>query len=233
MINSFLGAAYANKNASLVSLINEARDITIFAPNNAAMESVSGSLTSMSADDLEKLLTYHMVINPNDTNPGPSYSTVLTNSTTLKSIQGNDLTISFSSNSYFVNSARILTSDLLISGGVIHVIDNVLNPNMAGASPDPSLEIQEPVLETAGSNPDEMDTPFTSSVPDVTALAAGATSTPDPGNYVEASRSRTSVATRPTQTAAAKGAAGLSRRVDTALGVVAMGMAWVVAETYI
>lgn len=144
MINSFLGAAYANKNASLISVINEAKDITIFAPNNAAMESVSGSLTSMSADDLEKLLTYHMVINPNDSNPGPSYSTVLTNSTTLKSIQGTDLTISFSSNSYFVNSARIITSDLLISGGVIHVIDNVLNPNMASASPTRLWKFRNP-----------------------------------------------------------------------------------------
>lgn len=194
------------------------------------METVGGTLTSMSEGELEKLLSYHIVINNSGSGSGgPYYSTLLTNSTSLKTLQGNDLTVSFSSNSLFANSARILTTDLLISGGVVHVIDNVLNPDSIAASPNPSLATQSPVLETAaGTNTNNIsDTPFTSYVPDVTALAAGgATSTADGGSYVGASRSRTSGPGRPTQTAVAGGAADSRRGSETVLGLVVAGMMW-------
>ena len=169
MVTSFLGAAYGNKNASLISLINNAKDITIFPPNNAAMEIVGGALTSMSEDELAELLSYHVVIAESG---GPCYSPLLTNTTSLKTLQGNEIKVSSASNSIFANSARVLTSDLLISGGVVHVIDNVLDPDATAVSPDPSLATQAPVIETADGNMDDSDTPFTSYVPDATALTA-------------------------------------------------------------
>lgn len=225
-VNSFLGAAYMNKNASLISLINTSKDITIFAPNNAAMKKVSGALTSMSEDDLDQLLSYHIVISEKN-GGGPYYSTLLTNATTLKSLQGKSLTISSASNSLFVNSARILTSDLLISGGVVHVLDNVLDPDITTVSPNPSLATQAPVLSTAGGSIDlSKDIPFTSYVPDVTALAAGATGTASSAaTYSGASRTGTIGSGIARQTAAVKGAAAGSRRGGCHIHAFFMGLA--------
>ncbi len=221
MVKSFLGAAYGNKNASLIPLINAAKDITILAPNNAAMEMVGGVLTSMSEKTLEKLLSYHIVISVSD---GPYYAARLTNSTTLKTLQGDQITVSSASNSLFVNSAKILTSDLLIPGGVVHMIDKVHNPDTIAASPNPSLAKQQPVLETAVGNTNSSDAAFTSYVPDVTALAAGTTGTTDSGTYVGASRSRTSSPAMATQTAV-QGAASSNAGCTAILGLAVAGMA--------
>ena len=170
----------------------------------------------MSETDLDELLSYHIVISENGSggDGGPYYSTLLTNTTTLKSLQGKSLTISSASNSLFVNSARILTSDLLISGGVIHVLDNVLDPDITTVSPNPSLATQAPVLSTTDGSIDiSSDIPFTSYVPDVTALAAGATGTASGGaTYGGASRTGTSASGTARQTSAVKGAAIGSRR---------------------
>lgn len=180
------------------------------------MKKVSGALTSMSETDLDELLSYHIVISEKGGSGGggPYYSTLLTNTTTLKTLQGKSLIISSASNSLFVNSARILTSDLLISGGVIHVLDIVLDPDITTVSPNPSLATQAPVLSTAGGDVDtSSDIPFTSYVPDVTALAAGATGTASSGaTYQGASRTGTSGSGAARQTSAIKGAAAGSRR---------------------
>ncbi len=149
-LTSFLGAIYYHPVngtiSSLAALLNTSSDITIFAPNNVALETVSSSLTSLSQSDLTNLLQYHTI-----PGPAPWYSTNFstTNSTTITTLAGQPLTISFSSNSLFVNSARLLTSDLLIENGVMHVLDNVLSPDQAG-TPNPSLATQVPVLSTGG-----------------------------------------------------------------------------------
>ena len=41
----------------------------------------------------------------------------------------------------------MLQQDLLIANGVLHVIDNVLDPNATGAKPNPELKTQAPILQ--------------------------------------------------------------------------------------
>lgn len=148
-ITSFLGATYFSKNntiPALAAFLNETSDLTIFAPNNAALESVASALESLSDDPtaFTKLLDYHIVVGQG----GPIYSTNLTNGTTLRTLAGETLSISIVANSRFVNSARILTPDLLISNGVVHVLDNVLSPDDTAAVPQPTRATQVPVLST-------------------------------------------------------------------------------------
>ncbi|KAF2814608.1 FAS1 domain-containing protein, partial [Mytilinidion resinicola] len=133
-LTSFLGATYYSPNKSVTAvaaLLNETSDLTIFAPNNAALNTINNAISNLAKDPtaLSTLLKYHIVASP----LGPWYSTNFTdgNSTTLTTLAGESLTISFSSNSLFVNSARILTQDLLIANGVMHVIDAVLDPQEA------------------------------------------------------------------------------------------------------
>ncbi len=73
----------------------------------------------MSGHELAKVLDYHIVNGSNFV----GYSSNLPNGTVLKSLQGGNLTVTFASNSIFVNSAKVIQQDLLISNGVLHVLD--------------------------------------------------------------------------------------------------------------
>ncbi|KAH6674435.1 FAS1 domain-containing protein [Halenospora varia] len=167
-LTSFLGATNYGASqpnatgASLARYLNTTGDLTLFVPNNAAMESVRDAVTSLSSnsDAFDKLLKYHIVQGKG----GPWHSTMFNESdNTLEPISGGSLTVTFSSNSYFVNGARLLTSDLLIDGGVMHVIDNVLSPDNI-VKPNPSLATQVPALST-GANFNISAAPFTTWLP--------------------------------------------------------------------
>jgi transforming growth factor-beta-induced protein len=183
-LTSFLGAAYSSLNKSVPALatyLNKTSDLTIFAPNNVAMETVASDLSAMAQGNpaaFTKLLQYHIVPN------GPYYSTNFTNTTTLQTITGASITITSASNSFFINSARLLTSDLLLQNGVMHVVDVVLNPEKAAASAEPSLATAKPVF---ASNADFSisQAPFTTFMPwnVVTNLPASATGKDGVGTY--------------------------------------------------
>lgn len=68
------------------------------------------------------MLGYHVV------NNSVLYSSMITN-TTVPTFGGTNLTVQNLNGSYYVNSAKVVNPDILFSGGVIHVIDRVLNPN--------------------------------------------------------------------------------------------------------
>lgn len=106
-------------NASIDNYVDTQTDLTIFAPRNAAFQGIGSSLANISSQELAKILDYHIVNGSNFV----GYSSNLMNGTILKSLQGGNLTITVASNSIFVNSARVLQQDLLMSNGVLHVID--------------------------------------------------------------------------------------------------------------
>lgn len=145
-------------NTSLSNALNITPDLTIFAPNNDAFQALGSSLSTLSIADITSLLNYHVV---NSTTVG--YSTNLKNGTVLKTRQGGKITVTFASNSLFVNSARVLQQDILLSNGVLHVIDNVLDYNATNVLPVPALRTQPPVLQ--GSALASNVVPFTEDLP--------------------------------------------------------------------
>ena len=60
MITSFLGAVYSLPDQAVATYLNASQNVTIFVPNNIAMEMVNGALSSMSPSALENLLAYHI-----------------------------------------------------------------------------------------------------------------------------------------------------------------------------
>lgn len=141
-LTSFGGAL---EKATLLPTVSQIRDITIFAPSNDAIQLLGSTLSTLSSTSLASILNYHIV-------PGAhtvGYSPRLTNGTVLHTRANNaSLIITFASNSLFVNSARILQQDILLTNGVLHLIDNVLSPNATAALPVPSLHTQKPVFST-------------------------------------------------------------------------------------
>lgn len=98
---------------NLSSTVDSLGDVTLFAPSNNAFQTV-GNISAITPS----LLQYHLVQGSR-----PYYSTNLMNGTTLQTLNGRNLTITRTSNGTFVNDARIIRSNLLVSGGVVHVID--------------------------------------------------------------------------------------------------------------
>jgi transforming growth factor-beta-induced protein len=157
----------------------------------------------------------------------------------LKSLQGTDIHISFEYNANFINSARVLASDLMIGNGVMHVIDNVLAPNLTTAQPNPTTYTQDPVLPTAGGDQsfNSSAAPYTTFLPGmvVTESSTAANSTTGAAG-LGAGGSMTGSSTSTAATSTKKSAAG-STRASTygggvvamswiALGLVSAGFAW-------
>ncbi|TGZ79459.1 beta-Ig-H3/fasciclin [Ascodesmis nigricans] len=100
--------------ANLVSTVDSLNKVTIFAPNDEAF----GKLTSTPSDeDLEKILTYHVIAGT------VGYSPELKDNTKLKTVNGQELTIRVQDGKVTVNGANVVAADVFTNNGVVHVID--------------------------------------------------------------------------------------------------------------
>ncbi|KAE9377455.1 Fasciclin-domain-containing protein [Stipitochalara longipes BDJ] len=149
---SFEGALYA---ADVLTSDSTTSNITIFAPQNAAFQALGSAITSMTSSDLAKIMNFHTL-------DQVLYSPSFKNNSALTTLEGGKLTISRTgNNAVYINSAQLLAPDIMIGNGVLHVIDNVLNPSSSG-TPTESLATQLPVFASASS---VSNLPFTSNFP--------------------------------------------------------------------
>ena len=112
----------------------------------------------MSSSQLSRILNYHIV---NSSTIG--YSSGLPNGTILRTRSGQNLSITFASNSLFVNQARVIQQDLLLANGVMHVIDNFLDPDAPSVTANPEIPTAPPLIQ--GTSLSENVVPFTSYLP--------------------------------------------------------------------
>ncbi|KAK4034877.1 FAS1 domain-containing protein [Parachaetomium inaequale] len=160
-LTAFVGALYAT---DLMSEIAKLKDVTIFAPRNAAFQQLAGTLAAMDTEKLKRVLRYHIV-------PGQlSHVWEFKNASSLASADGDDskLTITRHTNFIYINSAEIIQADILIANGLVHMIDNILDPEQADARPDVSLTTaQAPVFTPVGETATGTDvpTPFATALP--------------------------------------------------------------------
>lgn len=157
--------------ADLVDTVNTTPNVTIFAPTNEAFQNIGSALGNLSTEDLTSILTYHVVAGT------IGYSTGLTNGTQLTTANGAMLTITVGDEGVFVNNAKVVTADVLIANGVVHVIDQVLNPsNMTVSDADNDDDDEGSPAFSGASTVSEA--PFTSGQPTMsTTLAGGAAPT--------------------------------------------------------
>lgn len=112
--------------AGLVETLKGAGPFTIFAPTNAAFAAlpagtVDALLTPEKKADLTSILTYHVV-------SGAVMAADLTDGQKVKTLQGEELTVSIKDGKVMINGANVTAADLKGSNGVVHVIDAVLMP---------------------------------------------------------------------------------------------------------
>lgn len=90
--------------AGLSDTIDTLQDVTCFIPTNAAFQAVGASLATMSQQQLAQILQYHVV------NGTVGYSTMLTNGSTLTTLDGTNMRIEIFNGTVFVNS---VSSDIV------------------------------------------------------------------------------------------------------------------------
>ena len=113
--------------AGLVETFNGKKHYTVFAPTNAAFERALGDL-GISAEQLladtellTSILLYHV------TN-GDRKAQSVVSAKKVKMLDGNDAMIMVKEDGAYINNAKIVTTDIMASNGIIHVIDYVLLP---------------------------------------------------------------------------------------------------------
>jgi transforming growth factor-beta-induced protein len=162
-LTSFEGALYASN--IMDSIANQA-NVTVFAAANEAFQALGPAITDMTSQELAQVMDYTVI-------PQIIYSPSLTNGSKFLAQDGENITVLHSGNNVYINSAQLLTADILIANGVLHVIDNVLNPQGPGAQPNPQIASQAPVFASATP---VYSLPFTSAIPCTSACPVSSTS---------------------------------------------------------
>lgn len=107
------------------------RDVTIFAPSNEAFRAIGSATSQLTVQQLSSILTYHII------NGTVGYSTLLTSGLANESfptLNGGQVNVLVEDGKVFINSAQVTITDIVVSNGVMHVIDKCVL-----SSPLPSL----------------------------------------------------------------------------------------------
>ena len=121
---SFNTLVTAVKAADLVETLKGTGPFTVFAPNDAAFAKIpAADLQALLKDKaaLGKVLTYHVVA-------GKVMASDVVKLTSAKTVQGQELKIEIKDGMVYVDGAKVISTDIETSNGVIHVIDSVVLP---------------------------------------------------------------------------------------------------------
>lgn len=118
-----LGAA----SGDLVTVLGGDGPFTVFAPVNSAFDEIAAVTATLTADQLAKVLTYHVV-------SGNVASSALTNGMTVNTVNGEAFTVNINGSAVTItdakgNIANVLLTDVQATNGIIHVLDKVILPN--------------------------------------------------------------------------------------------------------
>jgi uncharacterized surface protein with fasciclin (FAS1) repeats len=111
------------KKAGLAGALST-KTLTVFAPTDAAFAKVPKSTLNALAKDkkaLQAVLLYHVVA-------GKVPASKVVKLSSAKTLEGSKVKIAVRGGKVYVNSARVITPDVMASNGVIHVVNQVLLP---------------------------------------------------------------------------------------------------------
>ena len=114
----------AVKAAGLVDTLNSAKNITVFAPDNAAFAKIpSATLKGILANkaELTKILTYHVA--------GARYTAAqLASGMKIKTLEGGSVTPANMAGTYTINGAHVVCGNVQTANATVYIIDTVLTP---------------------------------------------------------------------------------------------------------
>jgi len=125
---TFNTLAQALQAADLVDTLKGPGPFTVFAPTDKAFANLPpGTLEVLlkpeNKEQLRSILTYHVL-------PGQVTAAQIRKTTSAKTVNGQELRISFLKGVAWVNDSRVTRTDVPASNGLIHVVDKVMLPKM-------------------------------------------------------------------------------------------------------
>jgi uncharacterized surface protein with fasciclin (FAS1) repeats len=121
-----LGTLLASlEKAGLIEKLQEAGPFTLFAPNDAAFVRMKIAEALMDLKYLTETLTYHLV-------SGKHTADAIREMETIGTENGKSLTVALDEGDTVVDNAKFVTTDIECSNGIIHIIDNVFQPQLSG-----------------------------------------------------------------------------------------------------
>ena len=125
-------------------LADETREFTVFAPTDDAFAALGqDTINALLADPeaLTDILLYHVLADAN-VDSGTAISLA---GTSVQAANEDDLQISLTDGSLFINTSKVITADVVATNGTIHVIDSVLLPPAGDDSASQDDSAGEPV----------------------------------------------------------------------------------------
>jgi uncharacterized surface protein with fasciclin (FAS1) repeats len=135
----------ALKAGKLTDALSGKGPFTVFAPTNEAFAKLPKSTLNALLDPqnikkLDQILEYHVVAG------AAVFKADIRNGETVKTLEGQNVKATISSNGVFINHAKVITADVHASNGVVHIIDAVLMP--------PAAPSQKNIVDLAAGTPD-------------------------------------------------------------------------------
>lgn len=109
--------ALQKAGSDLTSKLAGLHNVTVFVPSNSAFSDIANIAANWTSSQVDDILNYHIIDRAVD------YSALLQNNTQAATLGGGNLTFTVDNGTIFVDSARIIEKDVLLSNGVLHVID--------------------------------------------------------------------------------------------------------------
>ncbi len=121
-----LVGALGSASGDLVSVLSGNGPFTVFAPLNSAFDAIASTTATLTADQLAKVLTYHVV-------SGNVVSGSLTNAMSVATVNGESFIVNISGGNVTItdannNVSNVVLTDVQGTNGVIHVLDKVIIP---------------------------------------------------------------------------------------------------------
>jgi uncharacterized surface protein with fasciclin (FAS1) repeats len=121
--DTLIAAVLAADPAVLKTLTTQ-RQLTVFAPTDAAFAKIgldASNIGTLPKASLTKILLYHVA-------PGARTAADVVSSSQIRTLERGFLKVSLHDGGAYVNSSRIVATDIRATNGIIHVIDSVLLP---------------------------------------------------------------------------------------------------------
>ncbi|KAL8403366.1 hypothetical protein RB594_008568 [Gaeumannomyces avenae] len=150
-LDSFLGALYA---AGVLADFADGANLTVLAPRNAAMARVGAALQAMPRDQLARVMRHHLV--PGRVLHGAELRNGTEISPATAGAGGHPLRVTLHNNDIFIGAAKVASTNFLVANGVVHLLDDVLNPDAdAAAAPvNVTAETRPPLFSATGGGAD-------------------------------------------------------------------------------
>jgi uncharacterized surface protein with fasciclin (FAS1) repeats len=115
----------ALENAGMTEVLKGPGPFTLFAPDDDAFSRMN--IQSMLSDpaNLKSVLTYHLV-------SGKLTAEDIGRMETLATENGKSLTVALDEGEIVVDNGKFVRADIECSNGVVHIIDNVFQPQLSG-----------------------------------------------------------------------------------------------------